>query len=135
MGLFDQLLGGVIGELGSGQQRNALVDLATSVVQSHPGGLAGLVQQFSAAGLGKEAASWVSTGKNLPVSADQIGGVLGMANVQAMGQKLGISSQTASAGLAALLPMVIDQLTPKGQVESGIDLGSALSALRGKLTS
>ena len=133
MGLFDQLLGGVIGQFGGGQQRNALLDLAAGVIQGHPGGLAGLVQQFTSAGLGREASSWVSTGGNLPISAEQLLQVLGQGNIQALGQKLGISQETASTGLAALLPVLVDQLTPKGQVEDGQDLTSALAALRGKL--
>ena len=50
-----------------------------------------------------------------------------------MAQKLGINTQTATAGLAALLPVLIDQLTPKGQVDHGADLGSTLSTLKAKL--
>jgi uncharacterized protein YidB (DUF937 family) len=133
MGLFDQLLGGLAGQFGSGQQRNALLDLATGLIQGHPGGLAGLVQQFTSAGLGREARSWVGTGSNLPISAEQLVQVLGQANVQALGQKLGLSHESASAGLAALLPVLVDHLTPQGQVERDQDLASALDALREKL--
>ncbi len=135
MGLFDQVLGGIIGQFGSGQQKSSLLDLATSVIQNHPGGLPGLIQEFSKAGLGQQATSWVGTGQNLPISADDVTSVLGQANVQAMAQKLGLPQATASAGLAALLPAIIDQLTPKGQVDHGLDLSSALSALKGKLAS
>jgi uncharacterized protein YidB (DUF937 family) len=131
MGLFDQLLGAVVGQFGSGPQRNALLDLATGVIQRHPGGLAGLIQQLTSAGLGREAGSWVSTGPNLPVSAEQLAQALGQGNVQGLGQKLGIPSETASAGLAALLPLLVDQLTPKGEVERDQDLASTLAALRG----
>ena len=133
MGLFDQLLGGVVGQLGNESQRGSLMDLATSVIQSQPGGLGGLLQKFQASGLGDHANSWVGTGENKPVSGDQLSGALGSANIAAMAQKLGINPQVASAGLAALLPVIIDQLTPKGQVEHSADLGSTLSALKSKL--
>ncbi len=133
MGLFDQLLGGIVGQLGTGQQKNSLMDLATSVIQSQPGGLNGLLQQLQKSGLGAQAASWVGTGQNQPVTGDQIAGALGSSNLAAMAQKLGINTQTASASLAALLPVIIDHLTPKGQVEHGVDLGSALDALKSKL--
>ncbi len=133
MGLFDQLLGGVVGQLGNESQRGSLMDLATSVIQSQPGGLGGLLQKFQASGLGDHANSWVGTGENKPVSGDQLSGALGSANIAAMAQKLGINPQVASAGLAALLPVIIDQLTPKGQVEHGADLGSTLSSLKAKL--
>lgn len=133
MGLFDQLLGGIVGQLGDGAQKNSLMELATSVIQNQPGGLGGLLQKFQSAGLGEHAKSWVGTGANQPVSGDQISGALGSANVAAMAQKLGINPQVASAGLAALLPVIIDQLTPKGQVDHNADLGSTLSALKAKL--
>jgi uncharacterized protein YidB (DUF937 family) len=78
-------------------------------------------------------ASWVGTGQNLPISDDQLLAALGRDNVQAAGQKFGIPDATASGGLAALLPTLIDQLTPRGQIEHGGDLPAALTALRGKL--
>jgi uncharacterized protein YidB (DUF937 family) len=125
--------GSVLGQPGGGQHQNALLDLATSLIQNQPGGLAGLVEKFTSAGLGQQVASWVSTGQNLPISADDLLSALGRDNVQAASQKLGIPGATASGELAALLPALIDQLTPKGQIEQGDDLSAALSALRGKL--
>jgi uncharacterized protein YidB (DUF937 family) len=133
MGLFDQLLGGIVGQLGSGQQKSSLINLATSVIQNQPGGLSGLLQQFKTAGLGEHADSWVGTGENKPVSPDQVSSALGASNIAAMAQKLGINAQTASAGLAALLPVIIDKLTPQGKVEAGADLGSKLAELKAKL--
>jgi uncharacterized protein YidB (DUF937 family) len=133
MGMFDQLLGGVVGEFGSGSQRESLMDLAAGVVRDHPGGLGGLLGQFKSAGLGSQADSWVSTGQNMPVSSDQVSSVLGAGNIEAMARKLGINPQVASAGLAALLPIVIDHLTPRGQVEGGTDFGAALSSLKSQI--
>ena len=67
MGLLDQLLGSVLGQTGGGQHQNALLDLAASLIQNQPGGLSGLVEKFTSAGLGQQAASWVSTGQNMPI--------------------------------------------------------------------
>jgi hypothetical protein len=53
MGLLDQLLGSVLGQTGSGQHQNALLDLATSLIQNQPGGLSGLVEKLTSAGLGQ----------------------------------------------------------------------------------
>jgi uncharacterized protein YidB (DUF937 family) len=130
MGLFDQLLGGVVGEFGNTQQKGSLMDLATNVIQSQPGGLSGLLNQFRSAGLGAHADSWVSTGQNMPVSGDQVTNALGQGNVQTMAQKLGLPPGATAAALAALLPIVIDQLTPKGHVEQGGDLSSMLASLK-----
>jgi uncharacterized protein YidB (DUF937 family) len=132
MGLLGQLLGALTGQSSSGQQSNALLDLATAVIQGHPGGLAGLLQQFTAAGLGREANSWVSTGQNLPISADQIAQVLGVGNVRELGEKFNLSQESASSGLASLLPALVDHLTPKGQVDTETPLSASLSALRGR---
>jgi uncharacterized protein YidB (DUF937 family) len=135
MGLFDQLLGGVVGEFGDNQQKGSLMDLATNVIQSQPGGLSGLLNQFRGAGLGTQADSWVSTGQNMPVSGDQVTNALGHGNVQTMSQKLGLPQGATAAALAALLPIVIDQLTPKGHVEQGGDVSSMLASLKSKFLS
>jgi uncharacterized protein YidB (DUF937 family) len=60
--------------------------------------------------------SWVGTGQNLPISADQIQHVLGSEQVKELAAKAGISSDAASSHLAQLLPMLIDKITPNGQL-------------------
>jgi len=118
MGLLDQLVAGLGRQSADSQQGSVFLDLATTVIQGHPGGLAGLLEQFTAAGLGREASSWVSTGQNLPISAEQLAEVLGQGNVRALGKKFNISPESASFGLASLLPALVDHLTPNGQVET-----------------
>jgi uncharacterized protein YidB (DUF937 family) len=132
MGLFDQLLGGVVGEFGTPQQKGSLMDLATNVIQSQPGGLSGLLDQFRSAGLSQEADSWVSTGQNMTVSGSQVSSALGAGNVQSMAQKLGLPPGAMAGALAALLPIVIDQLTPKGRVEQGGDMSGMLASLKSR---
>ena len=99
MGLLDQLLGSVLGQTGGGQHQNALLDLAASLIQNQLGGLSGLVEKFTSAGLGQQAASWVSTGQNMPISADQLLSALGRDKVQSASQKLGIPGGRHSEGL------------------------------------
>ena len=134
MGLLDEILGGLTGQPAGGQRGNTLLDLATAVIQGHPGGLAGLLQQFTAAGLDREASSWVSTGQNLPLSAEQLAQVLGQGNVRTLGEKFNLSQDSASSGLASLLPALIDHLTPKGQIDPETPLSASLNALRGRYT-
>lgn len=135
MGLLAQILGSLAGRSTTSQQRSdTLLDLATAIIQSHPSGLAGLVQEFTAAGLGREASSWVSTGHNLPISAEQLGQVLGQGNLRTLGEQFGLSADSVSAGLASLLPALIDHLTPKGQIDSETPLTASLSALRGRFS-
>ena len=64
---------------------NSSNPLASSIMQmisNQPGGLSGLLQQFHDKGLGSLVSSWVSTGQNLPISADQIQHVLGSDQVR-----------------------------------------------------
>src|SRR6202158_3047870 len=103
----------------SGMLSNSSNPMASSVAQmlnNQPGGLSGLLQQFHDKGLGSLVTSWVGTGQNLPISADQIQHVLGSEQVKELAAKAGISPDLASSHLAQLLPMLVDRLTPNGQV-------------------
>jgi uncharacterized protein YidB (DUF937 family) len=103
----------------SGMLSNSSNPMASSVAQmlnNQPGGLSGLLQQFHDKGLGSLVTSWVGTGQNLPISADQIQHVLGTEQVKELAAKAGISPDAASSHLAQLLPMLIDKLTPNGQL-------------------
>ena len=109
----------------SGMLANSSNPLASSIMQminNQPGGLSGLVQQFHDRGLGSLVSSWVSTGQNLPISADQIQHVLGSDQVKELAAKAGIAPDVASSHLAQLLPMLIDKLTPNGQVPQSSSL-------------
>ncbi len=120
MGLLDSVVGSLAA--GNGQGGNGLLDIVMQLVNNQPGGLAGLVQSFQQGGLGEVVNSWVSTGQNLPISADQIGAVLGGGQLQNIAAQLGVSPEQASGSLADLLPRVVDQLTPNGQLPQGGDL-------------
>jgi uncharacterized protein YidB (DUF937 family) len=101
---------------------NSSNPLAASVMQminSQPGGLSGLVQQFHDKGLGGLVTSWVGTGQNMPVSADQLQHVLGSEQVKEIAAQAGISPDMVTSHLSQLLPMLIDKMTPNGQVPQG----------------
>jgi uncharacterized protein YidB (DUF937 family) len=86
------------------------------VNSGQPGGLAGLVQTFKDKGLGDTVASWVSTGQNLPISAQQIQQVLGNQQLQELAAQHGINVEQVSSQLAQILPVVVDKLTPNGAI-------------------
>jgi uncharacterized protein YidB (DUF937 family) len=144
MGLFDsvagQLLGAVTQGAGSGADHPAGLMEALGGLLNHPetGGIQGLVAAFEQQGLGGVIQSWIGTGENLPISAEQIQSVLGSGPLQGVVQSLGISPEAVSGHLAGLLPQVIDGLTPGGQVPDaggaagGLDL-SSLGGLMGLL--
>jgi len=95
---------------------NPMVSTIMQMINNQPGGLSGMVQQFHDKGLGSLVSSWVGTGQNLPISADQLQHVLGSEQVKELAAKAGVSPDVASSHLAQLLPMLIDKLTPNGQV-------------------
>ena len=99
------------------------------------GGIGGLVEQFARHGMGDVARSWVGTGQNLPVSADQLGKVLGNETIGNMASQLGINQSDLLGQLAHMLPQVVDKLTPQGQVPQGDihGMGDQLGGLLGGL--
>lgn len=123
MGLLDQLAGALGGQMGGGSGQNQVMQLVMQLLQNQPGGLQGLIEQFSRAGLGQQAASWVGTGQNLPISAEDLMRVFGGAGggqLQDLASKLGMDQGAAAGGLASLLPGIVDQLTPNGKVENDV---------------
>lgn len=95
--------------------------------------LAGLAKIFEEKGLGDVVSSWVGTGKNLPVSGDQVTSALGSEQITAIARKLSLGQQDAANGLAGLLPGIIDQLTPRGQIPEDDILAQSLNMLKGKM--
>src|SRR4051794_1391847 len=119
MGLLDQLAGQVIGSLGAQKQDPvSQSDLLAGVMNliNNAGGLQGILQQLQSSGIADQVASWIGTGENAPVSGNQIAEALGTDSVTQIAQHAGIAPEHAAAGLAQLLPQIIDQLTPGGQV-------------------
>ncbi|WP_306607002.1 YidB family protein [Azonexus sp.] len=121
MGLLDQVVGGLAANA-LGGKGNGLADMAMQLVNQYPGGLGGLVQAFQQGGLGEIVNSWVSTGKNLPVSGDQLSSVLGSDFIGKLAGQAGVAPQEVSNGLADILPGLVDQLTPGGKLPEGGDL-------------
>ncbi|UCV18675.1 YidB family protein [Ferribacterium limneticum] len=121
MGLLDSVVGALAGGQSGGE--SPLLNIVMQLINNpQSGGLGGLVQSFQQGGLGNIVNSWVSTGQNLPISAEQIQAVLGGGKLQDIAAQLGMSAEQASGGLADLLPQVVDKLTPNGQVPEGGDL-------------
>ena len=132
MGLLDQIAGALGQPAGGSGQTNQLMQAALNLINSHPGGLQGLVQQFMQSGLAQQAQSWVGTGQNLPISAEQITQVLGSGKLQDLAKQLGLDHGELAAKLANVLPHVVDHLTPNGVVQNDV-VQQGLSLLKGKL--
>jgi uncharacterized protein YidB (DUF937 family) len=121
MSLLDQVVGALAGGESGGS--SALLQTVLQLVNNpQTGGLEGLIRSFQQGGLGDIVNSWVANGRNLPVSGEQIEGVLGGSVLQDLAAQLGVSPQQASGTLADVLPQLIDQMTPNGELPQGGDL-------------
>lgn len=139
MGLLDAVIG-AIGQSqggspgGQGDLLGAVLGMLTQGGGGASGGLGGLTDlmaKMQQGGLGEVAASWVGTGANQPIGADQLGSVLGGDTVSRMASQLGTNPGDLLGQLSQLLPQVVDKLTPQGQLPQGGDLGGLLGSLMG----
>ena len=135
MGLLDDLAGAATGAASQGEGgANPLMNGILELVSNHPGGIGGLANQFQQNGLGDVISSWIGTGQNQPIGADQLQGVLGSDTVNQFASKFGLSQGAAGSQLAQLLPILIDQLTPGGQVPQGNLMSIGMGLLKGFLS-
>ncbi len=134
MGIFDSITGAFGGKAGGAQENQGLMDAIGGLLGGSGGaGLQGLVDSFTKNGLGDTIKSWIGTGENQPVSADQVKTALGNEQIQQIAGKLGVSNEEASNGLASMLPKIIDKLTPDGKMPDVSSLQGGLGGLMKKL--
>jgi uncharacterized protein YidB (DUF937 family) len=110
MGMFDGLLGGIVGA--------GMVSVMNDIIEKH-GGLQGVVSEFEKNGLGATVRSWVGTGPNQPISPDQVHQVLGPDLMRQLSEKSGLSLQELAQKLSQVLPQAVDKLTPGGAIPKG----------------
>jgi len=128
MGILDSIVGQV---LGGGSSQNLSINAIMGLIGNQAGGLEGMVKQFASKGLGDIINSWVSTGKNLPITPQQVQQGLGNKSVTDLAKKVGITPDEAASQLAKLLPQVIDKLTPSGKIPQGDLMAQGMDLLKG----
>lgn len=126
MGLFDQIVGGLMGNSAGGSPLQGLVmNMLSGGAQNQQGeatqgpmggGLGGLLATLEQAGLGQIAQSWVGNGPNQPVTPDQLHSALGADQVQAMSNQAGLTPRDLLIQLSQHLPAIIDAMTPHGRL-------------------
>ena len=107
MGMFDGILGWVVSA--------EMATVVNGLIQKH-GGIQGIVAQLEQQGLSGTVRSWVGTGANQPITADQIHQAFGSDTVKELAAKIGISPDVLAAKLSQALPQAIDKLTPAGAI-------------------
>lgn len=89
-------------------------------------GLGGLLEKLQQGGLGNAANSWVGSGQNQPVSANQLSSALGPDVIKKLAQQSGLSEDDVGNQLSQILPGVVDKLTPNGRLPTMAELSQML---------
>jgi uncharacterized protein YidB (DUF937 family) len=125
-GLGD-LLGGILGGggqggsgLGGNPMLRMLLPLVASILMN--GGLQKILGQLQQSGKGAKGQSWVSTGPNEPADADDIRAALSEQELAQIAQQLGVTEDEAAEAVAQVLPDVVDQATPEGELPDDAEL-------------
>ena len=128
-GLGD-LLGGILGGgsqggsraggLGGNPMLRMLLPLVASLLMN--GGLQKILGRLQQNGKGAKGQSWVSSGPNEPADAADIRAALDPGELGEIARQLGVSEDEAAAAVAQVLPDVVDQATPGGELPDDDEL-------------
>ena len=108
MGLLDALTS-IAG--GASPEHHGMADALSQVMQEHPGGMDGILNQLKQNGLGEQVQSWVNPGQNQPVSPEQVQQGFGQGLLENIASRAGISPAMASGVIAVVLPLVVSHLS------------------------
>lgn len=97
-----------------------LLPLAMQWVQRN-GGLREVLKRFQQKGMSRQAQSWVATGDNLDLREPDVEDVVGRDELARMARELGLPEREVAQGFAEILPEMVNQLTPDGQVPDDAD--------------
>ncbi len=136
-GLGD-LLGGILGGgarggglgaggLGGNPMLRMLLPLVASMLMN--GGLQKILGRLQQSGKGEKGQSWVSTGPNEPVDAADIKDALDQQELAQIARQLGVSEDEAAEAVAQVLPDVVDQATPTGELPDDAELDRTFGKL------
>jgi uncharacterized protein YidB (DUF937 family) len=119
MGILDSLeSSGILGQLGAAVLPSVLGELMGTGSQggAQGGTLSAIVAKLTQAGFGDQVKSWIGTGHNLPITADQLKQVLGSDVVRQLAAKYNIPIDQVAEVLAHQLPVAVDQASPDGKL-------------------
>ena len=116
MGILDSLENSSAFKGALGQLEAAVVPVVLSEVLGNggQGGLNAIVAKFQQAGFGDQVKSWIGTGQNLPITAEQLQQVLGSDLAKQLAAKFNIPLDQLSKILAEQLPKTVDGASPNG---------------------
>ncbi len=115
MGILDSRENsGILGQLGAAVLPSVLGELMGTGGQG--GTLSAILAKLQQAGFGDQVKSWIGTGQNLPITADQLKQVLGSDVVRQLAAKYNIPIDQVAEVLAHQLPVAVDKASPNGKL-------------------
>ncbi|HEX4158832.1 MAG TPA: YidB family protein [Rhizomicrobium sp.] len=111
MGLFDGVLGGIMGA--------EMATVVNGLIERH-GGVQGVVTQLRSNGFGPTVNSWMNEGPNAaPIAPHEVHSAFGDQTMSELAAKAGMSTEELAQRLAQVLPHAVSTLAPEGSVPPG----------------
>src|ERR1700733_9381641 len=121
MGLLDALTS-IAG--GASAEHNGIADALSQVMQEHPGGMDGILNQLKQNDLGQQVDSWVKPGENQAISPEQVQQGFGASMVNNIAERAGISPAVATGIISVVLPLVVSHFSGTTQTAQSGGMGS-----------
>lgn len=141
MGIFDSVKAMAEEYAGGGGDHAQVAGGLIQELTSGSGGVSGLIQSLQQNGAGGLLQQWAG-GQTAPASPDSVEqGLSGTGLIENIAQRANLSPDTVKAGLATILPIVVQHLSANGHVTADgqptenaePDSGSLLQSVLGKL--
>ena len=116
---------------GASQEHAGVADALSQVMQQHPGGMDGILNQLKQNGLANEVESWVNPGQNASITPAQVQQGFGQQAVESIAEKAGISPAVATGIISVVLPLVVSHMA--GNNAAGQPQQGGLAGLASKL--
>lgn len=118
MGILDSLENSPAFKNALGQLEGAVLPVVLGEVlgKGGQGGLNAVIAKLQQAGFGDQVKSWIGTGQNLPITAEQLQQVLGNDTVKQLAARFNIPVDQLGKVLAQQLPKAVDRASPDGKL-------------------
>lgn len=118
MGILDSLENSPAFKSALGQLESAVLPVVLGEVlgTGAHGGLNAIVAKLQQSGFGEQVKSWIGSGQNLPITADQLKQVLGSDTVKQLAARFNIPVDQITEILAQQLPSAVDRASPDGKL-------------------
>lgn len=111
--------------IGESASRALLAILLDTLFDPRNGSLSGIAAQFRQRGLEGVFRSWIGDAPPRSIDPRQLEHVLGRDEIVAMAQGIGVASETFLAAATVMLPRLVRQMTPNGELPGHIPAGAS----------